>query len=76
MLDEVYDFLAGTKELSQMETIRQRMILLSCEKQSISDFVINQFVRLLQVLTDESLFNVLLTESMIMSDPNDKLKDA
>ena len=41
MLDEVYDFLAGAKELSQMEAIRQRMILLSCEKQSISDFVIN-----------------------------------
>lgn len=30
---------------------------------------------MLQVLIDESLFNTLLTESMILSDPNEKLKD-
>lgn len=52
------------------------MALLGCETQNIQDFVVNQFIRLIQVLTDESLFNTLLTESMILADPNDKLKDA
>lgn len=47
VLDEVYEFFTGTKELAQMELIKQRMVLLGCEKQSITDFVVNQFVRLL-----------------------------
>lgn len=47
VLDEVYEFFTGTKELAQMELIKQRMVLLGCEKQSVIDFVVNQFVRLL-----------------------------
>ena len=51
------------------------MEYVNCEEQPVLEFVINQYVRLIHILLDESLFNTLLTESMILSDPSEERKD-